>query len=130
LYQPRENCKCARDPHEDEDCDSDLRANVQLRYASNCIAEDDDCRDNGGGGDDERIKEGENGDGEREPACEDGDGHQEDEDESEACACEEEAEHPSRDVLDQGEDIINIRGEINCAVLLVHLYFTDDPEGV
>lgn len=102
MYEPCEDCECAGDPHEDKHCDANLGANVELRYAGNGIAEDDehDGRDDGGDGDDECVEESEYGDRETEPACEDGEWHEEDEDEGQACSGEEEAEHPAGDVAD------------------------------
>lgn len=123
MHQPREDCERACDPHEKKDGDANFCPNVEFRHASYCVTEDDEhygC-DDGGGGDNERVEEGENGNGKGEPARKDGDGHGENEDEGEACACEEETEHPSRDVVNQAEDIVDVGREIDCAVLLVHV---------
>jgi hypothetical protein len=114
LDQPREDGKRACDPHEDKDRDANFGANVEFHHASNRVAEDDEHD----GCDDECVEESEDGDRKGEPVREDGDGHEEDEDECEACTREEEAEHPSRDVLDQVEDVVDVGGEINYSDVL------------
>jgi hypothetical protein len=83
LYQPRENRKRARNPHEHEKRRPNLCANIQFRLFSDRVTEDDehDGCDDGCDCDDERVEEGEDCDGEREPAGEDGEGHEEDENE-------------------------------------------------
>lgn len=115
LHEPREDGKCARDPHESEEGDANLSANVQLSHAADSVAEDDehDGRDDGGGGNEERVDEGEDGDGEGQPARVDGEGHQEDEDEGEDGAGEEEAEHALRSELDKVENVVDVGREVD-----------------
>lgn len=119
LHQPRENGHGARNPHESEHGNADLRADVQLSHATNSVLEDDEhdsCEDRGDGGE-ERVEEGEDGDGQREPAREDGDGHYEDQDEGEDRAGQKEAEHPVGYEPNKIEDIIDVGGQVDCGML-------------
>jgi hypothetical protein len=115
LYEPREDGKRTCHPHEGKHCFTNARANVDFPDTANDIAKDDEhggCY-NGGGGYEERVKEGENGDEERPPAREDTDRHEEHEDKGEAGGCEEESKHDLRRDLDKIKYVIDIGWEVD-----------------
>ena len=116
LDEPGEDCERGRRPHEAEEVVSYLGADIDFGDAGDDVSEDDehDGCDDGGGSAEEGVDEGEEGDGEGPPAGEEGDGDEEHEDEGEAGRGEEEAEHGAGDEADEVEDVVDVRGEVDC----------------
>lgn len=116
LNKPSENGKCRRRPHEPEQVVTNRRRDVELTDRGDDVAEDDehDGSNHRSNGTEQCVNKGEDGDGECPPPGDYGDGHEEYEDKRETGRGKEEAEHDTGDDFDEVEDIIDVRGEVDC----------------